>query len=447
MLAAFRRNPRDKAIAALAIPALGTLAMDPLVSIVDTVWVARLGTNALASVAIASAVFAALFSIFNFVSMTVTPLVAGEVGSGNRTGAGTVSKGAVVVSCAVGIAVALIAIVAASGIVSVFGASRIVSMDATVYLRIRFLALPAMLVAMVGHGVFRGHSDTRTPLLVALGMNLINIVLDPILMFWVGLGIAGAAWATVAAQWFAAGCFILLMFWLRSHTLGTDGPFGTMRSLPYMRILRAGWPMMIRSAALLVALLATTFAASRIGTADVAAHQIALQVWLFLSFVLDSYAVAAEAMVGTDLGGGAVSAARRVSNRLLALGFVTGCVLSLALVLTAPLIPTAFSAEPAVASGLRSIYPFVIMLQPLTALVYVWDGIGIGASAFLYLGASMVVASVLCVATLLLVGTTLVGVWVSVLVLSLTRLAALALWHRFGPLAPGRGPSLASQEA
>lgn len=447
MLAAFRRNPRDKAIAALAIPALGTLAMDPLVSIVDTVWVARLGTNALASVAIASAVFAALFSIFNFVSMTVTPLVAGEVGRGNRTGAGTVSKGAVVVSCAVGIAVALIAIVAASAIVSVFGASRIVSLDATVYLRIRFLALPAMLVAMVGHGVFRGHSDTRTPLLVALGMNLINIVLDPILMFWVGLGIAGAAWATVAAQWFAAGCFILLMFWLRSHTLGTDGPFGTMRSLPYMRILRAGWPMMIRSAALLVALLATTFAASRIGTADVAAHQIALQVWLFLSFVLDSYAVAAEAMVGTDLGGGAVSAARRVSNRLLALGFVTGCVLSLALVLTAPLMPTAFSAEPAVASGLRSIYPFVIMLQPLTALVYVWDGIGIGASAFGYLGASMVVASVLCIATLLVVGSTLVGVWVSVLVLSLTRLVALALWHRFGPLAPVRGPSLASREA
>lgn len=447
MLAAFRRNPRDKAIAALAIPALGTLAMDPLVSIVDTVWVARLGTNALASVAIASAVFAALFSIFNFVSMTVTPLVAGEVGRGNRTGAGTVSKGAVVVSCAVGIAVALIAIAAASAIVSVFGASRIVSLDATVYLRIRFLALPAMLVAMVGHGVFRGHSDTRTPLLVALGMNLINIVLDPILMFWVGLGIAGAAWATVAAQWFAAGCFILLMFWLRSHTLGTDGPFGTMRSLPYMRILRAGWPMMIRSAALLVALLATTFAASRIGTADVAAHQIALQVWLFLSFVLDSYAVAAEAMVGTDLGGGAVSAARRVSNRLLALGFVTGCVLSLALVLTAPLMPTAFSAEPAVASGLRSIYPFVIMLQPLTALVYVWDGIGIGASAFGYLGASMVVASVLCIATLLVVGSTLVGVWVSVLVLSLTRLVALALWHRFGPLAPVRGPSLASREA
>jgi len=142
-----------------------------------------------------------------------------------------------------------------------------------------------------------------------------------------------------------------------------------------------------------------------------------------------------------------VPAARRVSNRLLVLGFVTGCVLSLALVLTAPLIPIAFSAEPAVASGLRSIYPFVIMLQPLTALVYVWDGIGIGASAFRYLGASMVVASVLCIATLLLVGTTLVGVWVSVLVLSLTRLAALALWHRFGPLAPGRGPSLASQAA
>lgn len=447
MMAAFRRNPRDKAIAALAIPALGTLAMDPLVSIVDTAWVARLGTDALASVAIASAVFAALFSIFNFVSMTVTPLVAGEVGRRDRLAAGTITKSAVVVSCAVGIAVALVAIVAASGIVSIFGASQTVSIDATIYLRIRFLALPAMLVAMVGHGVFRGHSDTRTPLLVALGMNLLNVVLDPILMFGLGLGIAGAAWATVAAQWFAAGCFLLLMFRLRSHTLGTDGPFGSVRSLPYLRILKAGWPMMIRSAALLVALLATTLAASRIGTADVAAHQIALQVWLFLSFVLDSYAVAAEAMVGTDVGAGAMASARRVSNRLLALGFVTGCVLSVALVLTAPAVPIVFSAEPEVAAGLRSIYPFVILLQPLTALVYVWDGIGIGASAFRYLGGSMVLASVLCIATLFAVGDTLVGVWVSVLVLSLTRLGALALWHRVGPLAPGRDPSLASQAA
>jgi len=199
--------------------------------------------------------------------------------------------------------------------------------------------------------------------------------------------------------------------------------------------------MMIRSASLLAALTATTVAAGHIGTTDVAAHQIALQVWLFMSFVLDSYAVAAEAMVGTDLGGKAIGEARSISNRLLALGFATGCILSIVLAVTAPLVPRFFSASPAVASDLAMIYPFVVVLQPVTALVYVWDGIGIGASAFRYLGGAMVVACALSLVTLAAVGDTLVGVWSAILVLSVSRLVALAWWHRVGPLAPGRDPS------
>ena len=94
MLKAFQRNPRDRAIAALAIPALGTLAIDPLVSIVDTMWVGRLGTTELAALAIASAVFAAVFAVFNFIHVTITPMVAGEVGRGSPERAGGITKGA-----------------------------------------------------------------------------------------------------------------------------------------------------------------------------------------------------------------------------------------------------------------------------------------------------------------------------------------------------------------
>jgi MATE family, multidrug efflux pump len=441
MLPAFKPSARDGAIAALAIPALGTLAMDPLVSIVDTAWVGRLGTEALAALAIASAVFAAVFSIFNFVSMTITPLVAGEVGRRDLRRAGDVTRSAIAVSLGVGVVVAIIAIVLIDPIVSGFGPAEAVATDATAYLAVRFLALPALLVAMVGHGVFRGHSDTRTPLYVAIGMNLANVVLDPVLIFGLGLGVVGAAWATVIAQGGAAVAFLVLILGTRSVRLGTDGPWRRSPSVHIGRILRAGFPMMIRSAALLAALTATTIAASRIGTAEVAAHQIALQVWLFMSFILDSYAVAAEAMVGTDLGRGHVGDARVISNRLLALGFVSGCALAVLLAVTAPLVGAIFSASPEVDVDLASIYPFVIVLQPLTALVYVWDGIGIGASAFRYLGAAMVVAFVLSMGTLLLVGGSLVGVWTAILVLSVSRLVALAWWHRVGPLAPGRGPS------
>ena len=199
--------------------------------------------------------------------------------------------------------------------------------------------------------------------------------------------------------------------------------------------------------ALLIAITATTVAASRIGTDDVAAHQIALQVWLFLAFVLDAYAVAAQAMVGTDFGAGDILGARAVSNRLLVLGLGAGIVLSVLLAMTAPLLPVLFSAEPVVADDLASIYGFVIVLQPLTALVYVWDGVGIGASAFRYLGGSMVVAGAATLLVLALFGDTLVGVWVGLTTLTLVRLVALAWWHRVGPLAAGRVPSPASPGA
>lgn len=445
--AAFARNPRDRAIAALAVPALGTLAMDPLVSIIDTAWVGRLGTVPLAALAIASAVFAAVFSIFNFVHMTITPLVAGEVGRGDVDRAGSITKGAVIVAGTIGVVVAAAAIAGSGAIVGVFDAEPDVATAATDYLEIRFLALPAMLIAMVGHGVYRGHSDTRTPLFVALGMNLINIVLDPILIFGFDLGVSGAAWATVVAQVVAAVWFLILILGTQQDRMGTRAPISSVRSLGIGRILDAGWSMMVRSAALLASLTAITIAASRIGTDEVAAHQIALQVWLFLAFILDAFAVAAQAMVGTDLGAGDRLGARSIADRLLVLGVATGAALSIFLAISAPLVPAFFSAEPAVADNLSSIYPFVILLQPLTALVYVWDGVGIGASAFRYLAASMVIAGVCTVVALALYGSTLVGVWSAVTVLTVSRLATLAGWHVFGPLAPARDPSPASPGA
>ncbi len=444
---AFRRNPRDRVIAALAIPALGTLAMDPLVSIVDTAWVARLGTEALAALAIASAVFVAVFSIFNFVHMSITPLVAGEVGAGRIDRAGAVSKGALGVSFTIGLVVALVAIASVDAIVGLFGAAPDVAKLASDYLRIRFVALPMMLVAMAGHGIFRGHSDTRTPLWVALGMNVVNLVLDPLLIFTFGFGVAGAAWATVAAQTIAAVWFLVLILGTQRERLGTAAPVANRGSLGIGRILDAGWPMMVRSAALLAAITAATVAASRIGTAQVAAHQVAIQVWLFLSFVLDSFAVAAQAMVGTDLGSGSVAAARAIANRLLFLGFVAGVALSVGLALTAGLVPVLFAVDDAVGSELASIYPFVILLQPLTALVYVWDGIAIGASAFRYLAASMVVAGVVTIVALAALGDTLVGVWFAITLLSLTRLAAFGVWHPGWPKGGVPGPSRESRAA
>ena len=445
LLPAFRRNPRDKAIAALAIPALGTLAIDPLVSIVDTAWVGRLGTAELAALAVASAVFGAVFAVFNFIHVTITPMVAGEVGRGSPERAGGITRGALVISVALGIALVLVVGSLAGSIVEAFGATGSVLEQSAAYLQIRVLALPGMLFAMVGHGVYRGHQDTRTPLFVAIGMNLVNLVLDPILIFGVGLGVVGAAWATVAAQMIAAGWFLVLMFGRDRAKLGLDGRVKDIRGLGMGRIIGDGWPMMLRSMALLFAITATTVAATRIGTAEVAAHQIALQTWLFLSFVLDSLAVAAMAMIGSDIGAGRRPAAREIANRLLALGFVAGTILALGLALFEPYLAGVFSAEPPVEELLGSVVWFVIVLQPLTALVYVWDGIGIGTSAFRFMAASMVAGAGLTLVTLFAVGGSFVGVWIALTVLVLSRLVAFVGWHRWGPLSVERDPSPGSR--
>lgn len=442
---AFRRNPRDGAIAAMAIPALGTLAIDPLVSIVDTAWVGRLGTVPLAALAVASAVFGAVFAVFNFVHVTITPLVAGEVGRGAPERAGGITKGAIVVSLVLGVVLAFVVGSFAEAIVGAFGATGDVFEQSVAYLKVRILALPAMLVVMVGHGVYRGHQDTRTPLYVAIGMNLINLVVDPILIFGAGMGVVGAAWATVLAQMIAAAVFLVLMFGRDRARFGLGGGFSGIRGLGMGRLLRDGWPMMLRSVSLLLALTATTYAATQIGTIEVAAHQIALQTWLFMSFVLDSFAVAAMALIGADLGTGRRESARDLANRLLALGFVAGVALAVGLAVFQPLLSGLFGVEPAVETALDSIILFVIVLQPITALVYVWDGVGIGTRAFPFMAGAMAVAAVLTLLTLFMVGSTLVGVWVSVAVLIFSRLAAWAGWHRWGPLYSERDPSLGSR--
>ncbi len=443
--ASFAPNRRDRAIAALAIPALGTLAIDPIVTIVDTAWVGRLGTVELAALAVAGAVFAAVFSVFNFIQVTITPLIAAEIGRDQIGRAGAIARGAVWIAAGLGVVLGGLFVVLSPTITDLFGSAADVSAEATSYLQIRFLALPVMLVATVGHGVYRGHHDTKTPLYVAIGMNVVNLVLDPILIFGFDLGVAGAAWATVVAQTVAAAWFLILIFGTQRDRLGIGRKRVAVSSLPFGEVIGKGWPMIVRSLALLAAITATTVAAARIGTVDTAAHQIALQVWLFLAFVLDSYAIAAQAMVGTDVGRVDYSAAREVSNRLLALGLVTGLALSVLVAVTAPMLPLLFGIETDVQDALSGIYVFVILLQPLTALVYVWDGIAIGAAQFRYLAGSMVVASAAAIAVLVVFGSSLTGIWASLAVLTGGRLVTLAWWYQRGVLAAGRDPSPSSR--
>ncbi|MGI9037361.1 MAG: MATE family efflux transporter [Gemmatimonadota bacterium] len=420
----------DRDIIRLGLPALGALAADPLVSIVDTIFVGRLGVVPLAALGVNAAIFALAFVAFNVLEYGTTPLVARAGGRGDADAAGRTVIQALGVAALAGPVATLLLIAFGGPIVELMGATGELRAPALSYLRIRALAAPAVLVVTAGHGIFRGYLDTRTPLVVTLGLNVVNLVLDPLLIFGFGMGITGAAIATTIAQWTGALWFLDLLLRRRRAALGIQIVLPRLADLaPFLRI---GGALALRTFALIGTMTLATAVAARVGTVEVAAHQVATQVWLFLALVVDALAVAGQALVARYRGAEDPGAARDAANRLLVWGLRIGVGLGVLFFALAPVLPRMFTDEPSVVAAIRGIYPFIVFMQPLNAIVFVWDGVFLGAEDFRFLAWQMVLSGVAAAAVLLLVlpmGWGLTGVWWGMVTLMLVR--ALTLGWRY----------------
>lgn len=301
---------------------------------------------------------------------------------------------------------------------------------ASEYLRIRALALPAVMLIIVANGVYRGAQDTRTPFVIALGLNLVNLVLDPVLIFGFDLGLRGAAWASVVAQWCGAVWFGLA-FRRQRVAMHIEPAWPQLSDL--RQLGTAGGFLVVRTASLLVAFTVTTAVAARIGAVSVAAHQVAMQLFIFFSLVLDAVAIAAQAMLGKATGTGDHQMIRWQADRLVGVGTLAGFGLATALLLALPWLPSVFSPDVAVQDALRSVYPQLALIQVLGGAVFAWDGVVMGVTDFRW--AMYATAFPAAVATVLLlliatVGGSLTAVWWAVVGMLGLRVAVLAWWHR-----------------
>ena len=445
------RHPLDREILTLALPALGALAADPLVSMVDTAFVGRLGVTPLGALGVNASVFSMTFVVFNFLAYGTTPLIARAVGGGDRERAGRLAVQALTLAVVAGAAALALIQLFAGPILAVMGATGELRDPALTYLRIRAFAGPAVLLITAGHGIFRGWHDTRTPLVVTLGLNVVNLVLDPILIFGLGWGLAGAATATAIAQWTGALWFVWLILFDRRDALGVVPYLPRPREL--LPFLRVGGALVTRTLALVGTMTLATAVATRVGTVAVAAHQVASQLWMLLALVVDALAVAAQAMVarhrGDELERGAGDVrrglepggepaphlqppptARSAAHRLLTWGAVVGFGLAALFLAARPWLPRLFTDDPAAIGRVDAILPFVIWMQPLNALVFVWDGIFMGAEDFRFLAIQMVLSAAAAAAVLLLVvplGWGLPGVWWGIVTLMGVRAVTLGL--------------------
>ncbi|HYP23073.1 MAG TPA: MATE family efflux transporter, partial [Actinomycetota bacterium] len=320
------RHPDDRAILALAVPALGALAADPLYSVVDTILVGHLGPRPLGALAIGTAAVPVSFWVFSFLAFGVTPKVAMLLAAGDRDRAGIVGVQALLLALSMGAVVTVAGVLLAGPVVRGLGAGPEIAGLAEDYLRIRVLASMPVLLVTVGHGWLRGAQDTKTPMLIVTAGAVANAVLDYLFIYPFGWGVAGAAWATVVGQAGAALAFVVVLRRrMRPPSWRWHGP--SLREL-----LRVGVALVIRTGVLLGALTVATSAAARMGVVPLAAWQIAMQVFSLLAFTVDSVAIAAQALVGNRLGTGRPEEATAVGRRLVWWGLALGALLLVVLV-------------------------------------------------------------------------------------------------------------------
>ena len=422
-LARVRINDDDRTIFRIAIPALGALAADPLVSIVDTAFVGRLGGSSLAALGVAIGVFSFAFFVFNALAYASTPLISRALGRGDPAEAGDYAAQALALAAIIGLVGVVVLELAAPVFVSAMGATSEIDAAAISYLRIRGLALPAVLAITVGHGVFRGVGDTKTPLYVSLGFNLINLILDPILIFGFDMGLTGAAVASVFAQFVGGGVFLWLLLSGRS---GIIIPRVVRRLSAMKALLGAGSALTLRTLSLVTTFTIATSVATRLGVDEVAGHQVASQIWIFLALVVDSVAIAGQTLVAGHLGEGRGAVARRLANRMLVWGLIWGVFLAALFWSLRGVLPGWFTDDAGVIGVASVVLPFVALTQPLNSVVFVLDGIFIGAGQFRFLGLAMAGAALITCA-LLLMATSITAVWWALTFLMVARLIPMAM--------------------
>src|SRR4051794_36297446 len=190
----------DREILALALPALGALAAEPLYVLVDTAIVGHLGTTPLASLAIAATLLSTAFTVFNFLTYGTTARVARLHGAGRDADAAAVGSQALWLALAIGVVLTLLIAALAAPAVRLMGGTGPVAAGAIVYLRISSLGAACFMVASAGQGFLRGMGDLRTPLVILVVAHTVNVVLELLFVYGLDWGLKGSAWGTVIAQ-------------------------------------------------------------------------------------------------------------------------------------------------------------------------------------------------------------------------------------------------------
>ena len=375
----FVRAPH-RTVLSLSFWVLVSILAEPLTGLVDTAFVSRLGAAPLASLGIGAVVLGSLFWVFNFLQIGTQTETGNYLGQGDRPRARALCGLALVLAAGFGMGIIAVGLPLLGFAATAMGAEGQVHVDTVTYVGIRIFGAPAVLITITCFGALRGLQDMRTPMWIALGINLLNIILDAILIFGWGpfpaMGIAGAAWASVISQY-------LGMFWCLLAARSKLGFPSRLHARDARKILVIGGDLFVRSGLLTGFMLLATRAATLSGEESAAAHQATRAIWFFTAFALDSFALTAQSLTSYFLGARETKQAMRVARVTSFWGLLTGAVLTIAMLGGQGLVE-----DLLVPASALDVFAFAWLIaalaQPLNALSFVTDGIHWGTGDFRY---------------------------------------------------------------
>ncbi len=420
-----RIDPFGKEVLRLAVPAFGALAAPSLLIITDSAFVGSLGTRALAGLATGGAAFGAAVGLSYFLAYATTSVVARRYGAREEREAIADGVNYITLGLIIGTFSGVLLWRYAETLSRWIGASPDVLPSSVQWMHAAAWGTPAVMASMATIGLFRGLQDTRITFVVTTVQVSANIALCAWFIFIANMGIAGAgiAWAISENLGFAMYFTMLARHARRLHV-----PFHPTHLHGLGEALRVGLPLLWRSITMRVVLMGTTVVASRLGTQELAAFNVSLQMWYLLANLLDAVAIAAQAIVGKRLGAAEGHLVHALVARLLRWARGYGALVGLVTMALAPIAPLLFSRDATVQHLLMLCLLVVGAQAPLGATVFLLDGVLVGSGDTKYLAfvLTMAMCAFLPIAWAVVhwhLG--VLGLWSAMLAFLMTRAALL----------------------
>jgi MATE family multidrug resistance protein len=378
--AQFQTKVTTARVFAIAGPAMLANLTTPLIGIVSTTAIGRLGDAALlGGVAMASVLFDCMFWLFAFLRMSTVAFTAQSLGAGETMELRAILVRGFIVAGLIGTALIALQVPLAALLLGAMGGSEGVTRAARSYFLIRIWSAPLALANYVVLGWLIGQARARLALATQIAINLVNAGTTTLLVLVFNTGIAGAAIAAVIAE--ATGLALGILIAVRLTQGKLNIPSATLfERAKLMRMLAVNRDIMIRTAALITAWLFFAAQGARSGDITLAANSVLNNFLLLSSFFLDGLANAAEQLCGQAFGARDRTAFSSATRLVVLWGFAFAFVVAVALALLGPVLIDIMTANEEVRRAARDFLFFVIVSPLLAVFAFAFDGVYIGAT-------------------------------------------------------------------